>query len=173
VSWINQDVRAYSYDSTNAWNKSDFEVIRAWGTQASPTRIWAWHSIWGYRFRAHDGNAFQSYATITTRVEDTISTTNGAPVPVRMAFVVDDTNTYSTDTPERMVINSNGNVGIWDINPDTWLRLDVEWPIWATEYCDENGNNCRNILDLSPFWDSDFGIQMDEVILEMNEIMQM
>ena len=50
----------------------------------------------------------------------------------------------------------DGNIGMWDQTPDWSLKLDVEWQIGASEYCDENGNNCRDILDLSPFWDSDW-----------------
>lgn len=36
----------------------------------------------------------------------------------------------------------NGSMGIGDMTPDTGLKLDVEGKIGATEYCDQNGNNC-------------------------------
>ncbi|MBI5098906.1 MAG: hypothetical protein HZB30_06670 [Nitrospirae bacterium] len=41
-----------------------------------------------------------------------------------------------------IVVLKNGNVGIGDVTPDGNLKLDVEGPIGATQYCDQNGNNC-------------------------------
>jgi hypothetical protein len=35
-----------------------------------------------------------------------------------------------------------GSVGIGDTSPDGGLKLDVEGNVGATQYCDQNGNNC-------------------------------
>ena len=47
-----------------------------------------------------------------------------------------------TASAYRFNIDSNGNVGIGTTNPNANLKLDVEGRIGATEYCDEDGNNC-------------------------------
>jgi len=44
-----------------------------------------------------------------------------------------------------MTLRSDGDVGIGDTTPDSGarnLKLDVEGPVGATHYCDQNGNNC-------------------------------
>ena len=41
------------------------------------------------------------------------------------------------------LIVQNGSMGIGDVTPDAGLKLDVEGKVGATEYCDQNGNNCR------------------------------
>lgn len=52
---------------------------------------------------------------------------------------------FETDTETHLAV-SGGNVGIGDTSPDSGtggqLKLDVEGPIGATKYCDENGNHC-------------------------------
>jgi len=71
---------------------------------------------------------------------------------------------YDKDTPLATTSNhlniggviygdlSTGNVGIGDTIPDSGtggqLKLDVEGPVGATKYCDENGNNCKTAKDL-------------------------
>jgi len=42
-----------------------------------------------------------------------------------------------------------GNVGIGTSVPSGNLKLDVEGQIGATEYCDNSGNNCKSITELS------------------------
>ena len=42
------------------------------------------------------------------------------------------------------VYRTSGNVGIGDSTPDGTLRLDVEGRVGATEYCDQNGANCKS-----------------------------
>ncbi|MDI6603377.1 MAG: hypothetical protein QME57_04735, partial [Patescibacteria group bacterium] len=51
----------------------------------------------------------------------------------------------------RMTIQSNGNVGIGTTEPSSGLKLDVEGKVGATEYCDENGNNCYDALESITF----------------------
>ena len=44
--------------------------------------------------------------------------------------------------------------GVW-IGTSTissWLTLDVEWKIWATEYCDADGNNCFQAYSFPAQW---------------------
>lgn len=43
---------------------------------------------------------------------------------------------------ERMRITGAGKVGIGDTTPDGTLLLDVEGPVGATQFCDNNGANC-------------------------------
>ncbi|MEZ6069477.1 MAG: tail fiber domain-containing protein [Pirellulales bacterium] len=64
----------------------------------------------------------------------------------------------ATNLREVMRIDSDGNVGIGDLSPDTGtggqLKLDVAGPIGGTSYCDENGNNCFTAADVgSPLWE--------------------
>src|SRR3989344_5580457 len=42
----------------------------------------------------------------------------------------------------------NGKVGFGDSTPDGTLKLDVEGKVGATEYCDQNGANCKTIASL-------------------------
>jgi len=57
---------------------------------------------------------------------------------VELSWTNDGTNVYRV----------GGNVGIGDATPDAGLKLDVEGRIGATEYCDEDGNNCTAAGDL-------------------------
>lgn len=57
---------------------------------------------------------------------------NGAAVPL----------TFITSDAARMTIEGGGDIGIGDTTPDGTLKLDVEGPIGATAYCDEDGANC-------------------------------
>jgi len=41
---------------------------------------------------------------------------------------------------------NNIGVGTWTVS--AWLRLDVDWKVGATEYCDEDGNNCIVTADI-------------------------
>lgn len=41
------------------------------------------------------------------------------------------------------LIVQNGSMGIGDTTPDADLKLDVEGKVGATEYCDQNGENCK------------------------------
>ena len=45
------------------------------------------------------------------------------------------------------LIVQNGSMGIGDVTPDAGLKLDVEGKVGATEYCDQNGENCRTLTD--------------------------
>jgi len=46
------------------------------------------------------------------------------------------------------VDHSTGRVGIGDVSPDNGLKLDVEGKVGASDYCDQNGNNCTVATDL-------------------------
>ena len=46
------------------------------------------------------------------------------------------------------VSSFDDKVGIGDPSPDGILELDVEGPIGATQYCDQNGANCTAAADL-------------------------
>lgn len=48
-----------------------------------------------------------------------------------------------------LIVDQNGHVGIGDASPDLGLKLDVEGRVGATEYCDENGNNCVDVSSLN------------------------
>jgi alpha-tubulin suppressor-like RCC1 family protein len=42
-----------------------------------------------------------------------------------------------------LFLNPNAwSVGIWNVAISASLKLDVEWPVGATQYCDNNGLNC-------------------------------
>ncbi|NCP67045.1 hypothetical protein GW832_01920, partial [bacterium] len=53
-----------------------------------------------------------------------------------------DVNLFTNDTTRMTVDGTTGNVGIGTTTPDGTLLLDVAGRVGATEYCDENGNNC-------------------------------
>lgn len=46
----------------------------------------------------------------------------------------------------------SGNIGIATSSISSGLKLDVEWRVWATEYCDENGNNCFSAISFPAQW---------------------
>lgn len=43
---------------------------------------------------------------------------------------------------------ATGNVGIGTTSPSAGLKLDIEGKVGATEYCDQNGNNCKSITSM-------------------------
>ena len=43
------------------------------------------------------------------------------------------------------ILEASGNVGIGTTAPSAGLKLDVEGKVGATEYCDQNGSNCKVI----------------------------
>ena len=55
---------------------------------------------------------------------------------------------FRIDNNPKMTIRNAGGVGIGDTTPDNGLLLDVEGGVGATEYCDENGENCVAAADL-------------------------
>jgi hypothetical protein len=69
---------------------------------------------------------------------------------------------FETDlNTEMMRINQSGNVGIGDPSPNSGtggqLKLDVEGPVGATHYCDENGSNCFSAAEASGLWQKGAG----------------
>lgn len=59
---------------------------------------------------------------------------------------------FETDDETHLAIDG-GNVGIGTTDPSmgsdgTQLKLDVEGPIGAIKYCDENGDNCKTIMEM-------------------------
>ena len=46
---------------------------------------------------------------------------------------------------KNFVVTNAGTVGIGDPSPDQSLSLDIDGQIGATEYCDQNGDDCRSI----------------------------
>lgn len=59
-------------------------------------------------------------------------------------FVIAD----ATAGANRFTIDSNGDIGVGDSSPDGSLKLDVEGQVGATEYCDETGANCKDIVNV-------------------------
>lgn len=53
--------------------------------------------------------------------------------------------TIRTNNTDRLTVLANGNVGIGTTNPSSGLKLHVEGKVGATEYCDQNGNNCKAV----------------------------
>ena len=49
---------------------------------------------------------------------------------------------------ETVIFSHAGNVGIGDMTPASNLKLDVEGPVGATQYCDQNGNNCKTMSQI-------------------------
>ena len=47
-----------------------------------------------------------------------------------------------------LIVRDDGAVGIGAI-PSLGLKLDVEGKVGATAYCDENGNNCKSLTELT------------------------
>lgn len=47
-----------------------------------------------------------------------------------------------------LTLHKDGPVGIGTVNPSSGLTLDVEGKVGATDYCDENGENCFTTSDI-------------------------
>jgi flagellar hook assembly protein FlgD len=55
---------------------------------------------------------------------------------------------FFKDAANRLVITDDGRVAIGQNIPDGDLKLDVEGKIGATEYCDQDGGNCKSVVSL-------------------------
>ena len=47
-----------------------------------------------------------------------------------------------------LIVDADGKIGLGTASPSADLKLDVEGQVGATEYCDENGSNCKSINDI-------------------------
>ena len=158
LQWDNVDARIYSINPSCPWCRWDLEMLRARWTLWSEERVLNTDALWSIRYRWYDGDEYMTVWTIAVR---TTADSVDNSIPNKMMFAVSDTDHYSsTDLANatRMTILSNWNIGIWDDTPDSGLKLDVEWQVGASEYCDEDGNNCHTISALasnSSVWEND------------------
>jgi|GEM_PF-6238669 len=51
-----------------------------------------------------------------------------------------------------LMIEENGQIGINDATPNGTLMLDVDGQIGASEYCDNDGLNCVDAINIAGFW---------------------
>ena len=54
----------------------------------------------------------------------------------------------SNNIYDRLLLDMNGNVGIGVSSVSAGLRLDIGGRVGASEYCDENGGNCKSITEM-------------------------
>ncbi|NQU82364.1 MAG: hypothetical protein HQ539_00210, partial [Parcubacteria group bacterium] len=64
-----------------------------------------------------------------------------------------------------MFMTNSRNIGIGDTSPDGSLKLDVEGQVGATGYCDQSGNNCKTIIELSSGGIQTLGTSGDTITL--------
>ncbi len=104
---------------------------RSRGTLASPSAVQNNDYINSLQASAYDGSAFQNSANVDFFVDGTPSSGN---VPVRIAF---STGSNLGNRTERLVVKSNGNIGIGTANPTH--KLAVNGTIQSKEVRVESG----------------------------------
>jgi hypothetical protein len=60
-------------------------------------------------------------------------------------FQIESYNSSGANTGVMAIIANTGNVGIGNPAPAANLRLDVEGRVGASEYCDQDGGNCKAV----------------------------
>ena len=120
---------AYSH---NAW-RSIFTMIKSRGTIASPTAVINNDKLGSLAFKGYDGSNVQLAGLIEAFVDGGVSS---GRVPTRISFV---TGSYSGDRTERLIIKSDGKIGIatqspttiFDINSDIFRLRTAKTPATA------------------------------------------
>ncbi|MBN2483058.1 MAG: hypothetical protein JXD21_02490, partial [Candidatus Omnitrophica bacterium] len=111
-----KDMFLTAYSGSGPAAKSDYELARARGSEASPTIVNNGDSLGTLRWRAWDSNEFLISAYIEAVVD-------GAPannsMPTKMLFYTNN----GTTTYRRMTLAENGYVGIGQNDPDALLAL--------------------------------------------------
>jgi hypothetical protein len=107
-------------------------LIRARGTTASPTAVVSGDHVGDFLFGGYDGTALQNTAGLFAFVDGTVSS---GVVPMRLSFVTGATN--SATRAERLVVKSNGNIGIGAASPTQ--KLTIKKDATASEYSPIDG----------------------------------
>lgn len=94
--------------SNTATQRGIFRGVRARGTVASPSAVAAGDTVFSFLSAGYDGAALQSTALIEFLVDS--GTVSSGVLPQKIIFVTGDTN--SASRTERLVVKSNGFVGI-------------------------------------------------------------
>lgn len=102
----------------NSWERAVFKGTRADGTLASPTAPAVDDQVLSFLGAIYDGNSTEGTAAIDFYVDGAVS---DGVAPQRISFVTSATNAAART--ERMVIKSNGNVGIADTTPTSTLDV--------------------------------------------------
>jgi hypothetical protein len=113
---------------TSAANSGIVSFSKARGTAAAPTAVSSGDSLGAIAAQGHDGSGFITGGRIEIRAEGSPSAGN---VPSRIAFLTQSASSSGTP-PERMRIDSAGNVGINTTTPTE--RLDVNGTVKATAF---------------------------------------
>jgi hypothetical protein len=103
--------------SNTVTTRSNIINRRARGTLVSPTAVANNDYIGSFQASGYDGSAFQNAANIDFFADGTPSSGN---VPIRIAF---STGTNLGNRTQRLVIKSNGNVGIGTASPSNKLHV--------------------------------------------------
>ena len=151
VDWTNTADAIFSgwtvWIGTNAPN-SGYNLESYWSWILVQSIWWEMTSIWGWWLTIDKVWQTNWFAWISLKDDiqnwRMVKHNNGD-------FHIQDVTAWQT---KPLVIEKwTGNIWIWWIVPSIWweqdLKLDVEWAIWWTSFCDEDGNNCSTASELA------------------------
>jgi len=96
-----------------------FQYKRSRGTAAVPTSLLNGDSIGAFHFEAYDGSSYQYVGSFLSKINGTVSANN---VPAELWFHVGNNSTNNFGPP-KMVIKSNGYVGLGTATPAYPLQM--------------------------------------------------
>lgn len=107
----------YTASNTGA-NDAQFLMARSRGTSSSPTVVSSTDRLGSLNFAGYDGNSFEFSARVLCEVDGAIS---DEVVPMKLTF--ETSQTESSGRGQRLVIKSNGLIGINEVTPDATLEI--------------------------------------------------
>ena len=190
IDWTNLADAVFSWGNVGIWTDEPewrFEVVteggfgwimhknyewwhwfymwsRAFWTKEVPLTLPAWYTATALIWKAYANGDFNQVWRISIITWDDFSDSNTSSSQI----------SFQTWWWQVMKIKDNGDIWVWtNIPSSSWeqdLKLDVEWAVWWTHFCDEDGNNCSTASELAwAVWGGTVEFSATWALLELNK----